>query len=99
MAHIDEPVTVVDNRAEQRFEATVDGQLAVAEYRRDREVIIFTHTEVPEPLEGRGIANALAHAGLEAARAERLSVVPRCRFFAAYIRRHPEYQPLVRHHY
>ena len=96
MSQMNGSITVMHNPAEQRFEAVVDGQLSVAEYLRDGDLIIFTHTEVPEALEGRGIATALTHAALEAARAEQLTVVPRCPFFTAYIRRHPEYEPLVR---
>ncbi|MGH7614744.1 MAG: GNAT family N-acetyltransferase [Gemmatimonadales bacterium] len=42
-----------------------------------------------------GTGDALAHAGLEYARTERLAVVPRCPFVAAYIQHHPEYQPVV----
>ncbi len=58
-------------------------------------MIVFTHTEVPEALEGHGIAAKLAHTALEHARAQRLTVVPLCPFVASYIRRHAEYQGLV----
>jgi predicted GNAT family acetyltransferase len=89
-------IIVTDNPAKSRFEATVDGQLAVAEYaRRGDDMIIFTHTEVPAPLEGRGIANALARFALAQARREHRRVVPRCQFFASYIDRHPAEQDLL----
>jgi predicted GNAT family acetyltransferase len=92
----DNDIIVTDNPAENRFEATVDGQLAVAEYsRRGKDMIIFTHTEVPKALEGRGIANALARFALAQARREHRRVVPRCRFFASYIERHPPEQDLL----
>jgi len=51
--------------------------------------------EVPLALEGKGIGNELAKAALDYARSEGLRVVPRCRFIAAYIKRHPQYQDLV----
>jgi len=51
---------------------------------------------VPPALEGRGIAGKLARAALDYARERKLSVIPRCPFVAAYIRKHPEYQSLVR---
>lgn len=89
-------VEVVDNSAAGRFEARVDGQLAYTAYHRSPGTITFTHTEVPPALEGHGIGAALARAALEHARAEGLRVVPLCPFIAAYIRRHPEYQSLVR---
>jgi predicted GNAT family acetyltransferase len=89
-------VDVVDNPTQSRFEAVVEGQLAVAEYVRHGDTIIFTHTEVPKELDGRGIGGALAHAALEQARAQGLTVVARCPFMAKYIERHQEYQPLLR---
>jgi uncharacterized protein len=88
-------VTVTDNPAQQRFEAHVGPYLAVAEYERHGTAIIFTHTEVPASIEGRGIAGQLAHTALEQVRAEGLTVIPRCPYIAAYIRRHPEYAALV----
>ena len=88
-------IEVVNNPAAGRFEVRIDGALALAEYYVRGRTITFTHTEVPPGLEGRGIGNALARTALEHARAEGLRVVPLCRFIAAFIRRHPEYQPLV----
>src|SRR6476619_7593552 len=95
MGQDNENVRVEENAAAHRFEARIGEYLAVAEYRRVGEMITFTHTEVPEPLEGRGIASALARTALEQARAEHLTVIPQCPFFASYIRRHAEYSPLV----
>ena len=48
-------VAVRDNPAEGRFEAVVDGQLAVATYDIEGDRITFTHTIVPEALGGRGV--------------------------------------------
>lgn len=87
---------VVNNLEAHRFETTLDGKVAVAEYRLGDGVIEFVHTDVPRDLEGRGIASILARAGLDYARANHLGVVPRCPFFAAWIGRHAEYQDLVR---
>ena len=84
-----------NNEAESRFELEVDGQLAMSAYHRRGDRIIFTHTEVPPQLEGKGIGKALATAALDYARSEGLKVVPRCPFIAAFIRRNPEYQDLV----
>jgi predicted GNAT family acetyltransferase len=46
-------------------------------------------------MEGQGIAGRLVKAALDDARSQRLTVVPICRFVAAYIRRHPEYRDMV----
>jgi predicted GNAT family acetyltransferase len=53
------------------------------------------HTEVPEALEGHGIAGKMAQFALEDAHARHLAVIPRCPFVAGYIRRHPAYADLV----
>jgi uncharacterized protein len=91
-----EQITVTDNRAENRFEANIDGRVAVAEYIRRGPTIIFTHTEVPPELRGRGIATGLAKGALDQVRAQGLEVVARCKTVASFIEDHPEYQSLVR---
>ncbi|HWE63493.1 MAG TPA: GNAT family N-acetyltransferase [Chloroflexota bacterium] len=90
-----EDVVVANNEAEHRYEARVDGELAVIIYQLLGDRIVFIHTEVPEDLEGRGIAGTMARVALDDARARGLAVIPRCPFVAAYIRRHPEYADLV----
>jgi predicted GNAT family acetyltransferase len=89
-------VPVVDNPGENQFEARVDGHVAFVSYIKHGDTIIFTHTEVPKELQGRGLANVLARAVLEHARTERWTVVARCPFIAKYIERHPEYRSLLR---
>jgi uncharacterized protein len=86
---------VHDNPEASRFEASISGQTAVAQYEMGPGVITFTHTRVPESLRGKGIANALAQVALAAARARGLQVIPKCTFFASYMRRHPETQDLL----
>lgn len=88
-------VAVRDNPAEGRFEAVVDGQLAVATYDIEGDRITFTHTIVPEALEGRGVGSALVKTALASARERGLKVVPLCSFVAAYIKRHPELKDLL----
>ncbi len=87
--------SVRNNTEEGRFEVDVDGGLAISNYDIHGDTIYFTHTEVPEAAEGRGIGNILARVALKHARANRLRVVPRCKFIAAFIGRHPEFQDLV----
>lgn len=87
--------TVPNNEARQRYELTVDGLVAFSQYRRDGDVIAFTHTEVPQQLEGRGIGSALVRAALNDVRAKGLRVIPHCPFVRAYIARHPDYLETV----
>ena len=88
-------IVVVDNHEASQFEAHVEGHVALVSYIKHGDTIIFTHTEVPKELQGRGLAGALAREVLERARAEHWRVVARCPFIASYVERHPEYQPLL----
>ncbi|MCW2810553.1 MAG: hypothetical protein JWP61_1011 [Friedmanniella sp.] len=79
-----------------RYEARVgDGLAGIAEYRRDDEVITFTHTEVADEFEGQGVGSALARFALDDARAQGWRVRPLCPFIAGWIRRHEDYAGLV----
>lgn len=89
------PVAVVHNPAASRYETTVDGHLAVAEYTLDGACQTFTHTFVPGELRGRGIAEQLVRTALADARAAGRRIVPQCSYVARYVERHPEFQVLV----
>jgi predicted GNAT family acetyltransferase len=86
---------VVNNNSRQRFEIVQEKHLAKLNYREHDGVIELVHTEVPEELSGRGLANKLAEAALTYARERHLKIVPSCSFVAKYISRHPEWQNLV----
>lgn len=86
---------VRDNKAQQRFELDVDGQIAFANYRLTPQAVIITHTETPRALRGRGIASELVKGALEKIRADGLKVVAGCGFVVDYLRKHPEYRDLV----
>jgi uncharacterized protein len=88
-------LTVTNNDDKQQYEALIDGSLAVAQYKRRGNALVFHHTEVPRSLQGRGVASALVRSALDDARARGLTVVPTCSFVSAYISKHPEYLTLV----
>jgi len=89
-------VVVTDNDEEQRYEAHLDGQLAgIAAYTRSDGRIVFTHTEVDDAFEGRGIGGHLVKAALDDVRGRGLRVVPRCPFVKSYVERHPEHADLL----
>lgn len=96
MTASDAATPAIQHRPEaSRFEAAYDEGMAVCAYRRQGDLLLINHTEVPPRLEGRGIAAALVKATLSWARAEGLRVRPLCSYVAAYMRRHPETQDLL----
>ena len=88
-------VTVTHNENAQRFEVGIDGLCVFMTYSRFPGRIVYTHTEVPKPLEGQGLAAKLARAALDFARVNDLRVVPLCPYVSGFIRKHAEYQDLV----
>lgn len=86
---------MIHDPATQQFRVGAGAEAAVLQYRRSSGQITFLHTEVPKAWRGQGIAQRLAHAGLEHAKAEGLRVVPICPFVQSYLKRHPEYQTLI----
>lgn len=85
---------VRNNEPMHRFELEVDGQLAIAEYEREGDRLVFTHTEVPTSLRGGGIGGRLARGAFEQARSMGVKVEARCPFMAAWLRRHPDFADL-----
>lgn len=87
---------VVDNAAEGRYEAWLDGTLAgVIDYQPRDGWLVLDHTEVLPAFEGRGVAARLVAAALDDIRGRSLFVTPECPYVAAFIRRHPEQRDLV----
>lgn len=89
-------IEVKDNPARHRFETTIEGHTAVIEYKRKPGEITVLHTEVPKELEGRGIASAMTKFALEQIREQGLKLIPLCPYMRAYLKKHPEYQHLVK---
>jgi predicted GNAT family acetyltransferase len=81
--------------ATQRFDTRVDGHPCELDYSLANGVMTITHTGVPTPVEGRGIASALTRAAVEAARVEGWKVVPACSYASSWMRRHPEFADLL----
>lgn len=88
-------VQVINNTAGHRFEVSLDGEVAFAEYNLVDHGIILPHTVVPEAFEGKGVGSALAKAALGYAREHELKVIPTCPFMSGYITKHPEWHDIV----
>ena len=89
-------LTVLDNPERHRFEVDLgDGMFAIAEYTLPAGKMMFTHTEVPEAHEGKGIGTMLIRFALDAARERGLKVIPICPFFAAYMQKNADTHDLL----
>jgi predicted GNAT family acetyltransferase len=86
---------IINNAIKHRFETEVGRKTAFLNYRLGEKIITFTHTEVPESLNGRGIGTALVKAGLDYAVEHELRVVAQCPFVEEFISLHPQYQKMV----
>jgi hypothetical protein len=86
---------VEHNAAAQQFELRVGGMLCLLQYRLNDGRMIVYHTEVPQPIQNRGLAERMTKAALEYAQAEKLKVEPRCPYTGAFLRRHREYSDLL----
>lgn len=84
------------NPNKNRFEASTPAGMAVSDYMKVGNTLIFTHTEVPEALEGQGIGSKLVKFALDYVRENKLTASPLCPFVKAYVERHPEYSDIVR---
>ena len=80
-------IDVVHRPEHSRFEAAVDGDMAVLTYARSGDSVEMLHTVVPVALERRGIGSALAAAAVGWARDEHLDVVPVCSFVRTWLER------------
>lgn len=89
-------VRIWDDKENHRYSLDVDGRrvgMAVYHLRGGRH--FFVHTEVDDEFSGRGLGTRLVKYSLDDVRANGGMVVPLCPMFAAYIKRHPEYEDLV----
>lgn len=93
-----EAVEVQHDKPASRFCVKLQGFEACLMYRQQAREIDLYHTYVPEVFRGRGIAEQLCRAAFEYAKQQQLTVLPSCSYISgAYLKRHPEYQPLVKH--
>ena len=80
--------SVMDNRATNRFEISMDGETAFLLYERTDDALTLIHTEVPTALRGHHLGDTLVEAALQSARSAGLRIIAVCPFVRAYMRKH-----------
>lgn len=88
-------VKVVHNEDESRFEVVLGNDVAMIEYQRAGNNIIYTHTEVPPVFEGQGIATKMAYVAMEYAKDNGHKVQALCPFVKKYVMEHEEYHDIT----
>ena len=84
------------NQEDQAFEMNINGNIAFIGYEEKGDTIILTHTEVPEALEGKGIGSILVNKTLNYIEAEGRKIIAQYPFVASYIKRHPEWERILK---
>jgi uncharacterized protein len=89
-------IVIENNTEKQQYEAKQDGKvIAFAEYRPIGTSIMFTHTEVDEKLEGKGVGSKLIRFALEDTKAKGMTAIPMCPFVKIFIQRHKDFIDVV----
>jgi predicted GNAT family acetyltransferase len=72
-----------------RLSAQLEGQTAQLDYELDGNTMSITHTRVPRPIGGRGVAAELMRSALDLAAAKGWTVKPVCAYAVTYMKKHP----------
>lgn len=88
-------IPIYNNKAAQRYELQVEGQMSIIEYKQTDTHIYLLHTEVPQQQEGRGIATAIIEKVLLDIEAKGLRLKPLCPAVVSFLKRHAEWNRLV----
>ncbi len=86
---------MIDNQDMSRFERQIGDAVVFATYRLDGATLYINYVEAPEVLRGSGEAGKLMTDIMAFARSHNYRVFPICGYAVAWLRRHPEYQPLM----
>ena len=84
-------MTVTDNQSASRYELTIDGQTAFANYHRTDDVLYIDYVESPPALRGTGATGQLMEGVMAHAKQKNLKVFPICSYAVSWLRKHPEY--------
>lgn len=85
-----------NNAAASRYELVIDTQVVgIADYFVAGQAVVFPHTEIAPPLQGRGLGAELVRGALDDVRRSGRVIVPQCWFVAQFVDEHPEYADLL----
>jgi predicted GNAT family acetyltransferase len=91
-------IPLINNEALHNFELIIDGKRSFIDYKQKGDKIYLIHTEVPEELEGMGVAAAIVEKAFNYIEINHLTMVPLCVYIMAFLKRHPEWNRLLAVH-
>ena len=91
-------ITREDRQNGGRYVAKIDGKpdAEMTFSKAGEKILIIDHTGVPDELGGMGVGKALVEYMVHDVRARGLKIVPLCPFTNAQMRRHPEWQDILK---
>ena len=88
-------IPLVNNETSHNFELIVDGQRSFIDYKVKGDKIYLIHTEVPEVLQGQGVAEVLVEKAFNYIEEQKIKIVPLCAYVQVFLKRHPEWDKLI----
>ena len=88
-------IELVNNEAIHNFEFVIDGHRSFIDYKTKGDKIYLVHTEVPEELEGRGIAAVMVEKTFKYIEENGLKLVPLCSYVQSFLKRHPKWDRIL----
>ncbi|HEX8377592.1 MAG TPA: GNAT family N-acetyltransferase [Pedobacter sp.] len=90
-----EDIPLIYNEEAASFEFFIEGHRCFIDCKKKGNTIYLIHTEVPESLEGKGVAAALVEKTFQYLEENHLKMVPSCSYVLLYLKRHPEWNKLL----
>ncbi|MBE8712302.1 GNAT family N-acetyltransferase [Sphingobacterium hungaricum] len=90
-----EPIPLVKNLENKRFEIEVNGHYAFIDYGEKSKQISLIHTEADPELAGTGAASAVVEKALHHVEESGKKLLPFCPYVFAYIKKNPEWKRIV----
>ena len=87
---------LIDNEELNQYEYHIDSYIPHIEYKKRKNEIALIHTSMPEDLRGQGIGTQLIKDTLDDISRQGLKVIPICGAVAHFMKKHPEYNRLLK---
>lgn len=91
-------IQLINNENIHHFELIIDNMTAFIDYKLKGDKIFLIHTEVPQEMEGMGVAAALVEKAFNYIEEHHLKIIPLCTYVVAFLKRHPEWNRLLAIH-